>query len=51
MSALTESHGAVKLMFSWGMLTFIGHIEGFGLRKKLALFSGAVVVAFGMGFY
>ena len=40
-----------SLMFSWGMLTFIGHIEGFGLRKKLALFSGAVVVAFGMGFY
>ena len=40
-----------SLMFSWGMLAFIRHIEGFGYRKKLALFSVAFLAALGMGFY
>ena len=39
------------LMFALGMICFIGHIEGFGLRKKLTLFGVAVLAAAGLGFY
>ena len=42
---------ATAAMFAWGMSHFIAHIEGWGIRAQMLMFSGSFLAALAVGFY
>ena len=40
-----------SLAFSWGMTSFVRHIEGFGYQKQAIIFGLSFVAAYGIGYF